>query len=39
SSQEWNNAFQEWIDSHKHQNLPSLSDEAINRENIYGERG
>jgi mannosyltransferase OCH1-like enzyme len=39
SPQEWNNAFQQWIDSHKHKNLPSLSDEAMSRESIYGERG
>lgn len=39
SPQEWNHAFQEWIDSHKDMNLPSLSDEAISRESIYGERG
>ncbi|MDJ0578629.1 hypothetical protein [Crocosphaera sp.] len=39
SPQEWNNAFQEWIDSHRNKNLPCLSDEAISRENIYGERG
>ncbi len=38
SPQEWNNAFQEWIDSHKNMNLPSLSDKAISRESIYGER-
>lgn len=38
SPQEWNHAFQEWIDSHKDMNLPSLSDEAISRETIYGER-
>lgn len=39
SPQEWNHAFQEWIDSHKDMHLPSLSDEAISRESIYGDRG
>ena len=31
--------FREWVESHKALNLPSLSDEAISRESIYGERG
>jgi hypothetical protein len=31
--------FREWVESHKNMNLPSLSDEAISRESIYGERG
>ena len=31
--------FREWVESHKDMNLPSLSDEAISRESIYGERG
>jgi hypothetical protein len=31
--------FREWVESHKDLNLPSLSDEAISRESIYGERG
>lgn len=30
--------FEEWADSHQH-DTPLLSDEAISRENIYGERG
>ncbi|MCT7976061.1 hypothetical protein [Laspinema olomoucense] len=35
---EWVKAFQEWAQSHP-RNQPSLSDEAISRESIYGERG
>lgn len=31
--------FREWVESHKDMNLPFLSDEAISRESIYGERG
>ncbi|CDM94111.1 MAG: hypothetical protein P5702_06595 [Limnospira sp. PMC 1291.21] len=31
-------AFREWAASHP-RNQPSLSDEAISRESIYGERG
>ncbi|MCC5639963.1 hypothetical protein LC593_29875 [Nostoc sp. CHAB 5844] len=37
--QEWIAAFQEWVESHRELNLPALSDEAISRESIYGERG
>jgi len=36
---EWVAAFQEWVESHRGLNLPTLSDEAISRESIYGERG
>lgn len=36
---EWSRAFQEWVDSHRTLNLPTLSDEAISRESIYGDRG
>jgi hypothetical protein len=39
TSTEWSIAFQEWVDSHRTLNLPILSDEAISRESIYGERG
>lgn len=35
---EWAKAFREWAESHPH-NQPYLSDEAISRESIYGERG
>ncbi|MEH1998948.1 MAG: hypothetical protein V7L00_09405 [Nostoc sp.] len=37
--QEWVAAFTEWVESHRGLNLPSLSDEAISRSSIYGERG
>jgi len=37
--EEWVAAFQEWVESHRALNLPTLSDEAISRESIYGERG
>ncbi|MEA5516481.1 hypothetical protein [Nodularia sp. UHCC 0506] len=37
--QEWVTAFQEWVESHRELNLPTLSDTAISRESIYGERG
>jgi hypothetical protein len=37
--QEWVAAFQEWVESHRELNLPTLSDEAISRESIYGEQG
>ena len=36
---EWIEAFREWVESHQSLNLPSLSDKAISRESIYGERG
>jgi hypothetical protein len=36
--EEWVKAFREWAESHP-RNQPSLSDEAISRESIYGERG
>ncbi|OCQ92627.1 hypothetical protein BCD64_07670 [Nostoc sp. MBR 210] len=35
--QEWIAAFQEWVESHRELNLPTLSDEDISRESIYGE--
>lgn len=35
---EWISAFRQWTQSHKALNLPSLSDQAISRESIYGER-
>lgn len=37
--QEWVKAFREWVESHRGRNFPTLSDEAISRESIYGERG
>ena len=36
---EWSIAFKEWVDTHRTLNLPILSEEAINRESIYGDRG
>lgn len=35
---EWVAAFQDWVESHRNLNLPTLSDTAISRESIYGER-
>ncbi len=39
TAEEWSIAFRQWVDSHRTLNLPTLSDEAISRESIYGERG
>jgi hypothetical protein len=39
SPEEWVEEFHNWIESHRALDLPSLSDEAIGRESIYGERG
>ncbi|HEY9851263.1 MAG TPA: hypothetical protein V6D28_17475 [Leptolyngbyaceae cyanobacterium] len=36
--EEWIKAFREWAESHR-RDSPLLSDEAISRESIYGERG
>jgi hypothetical protein len=36
--EEWAKAFREWAESHPRYQ-PFLSDEAISRESIYGERG
>jgi hypothetical protein len=38
TKEEWIAAFREWAESHRN-NSPILSDEAISRESIYGERG
>ena len=35
---EWLSAFNAWMDSHD-PTLPPLSEEAVSRESIYGERG
>ncbi|MGB7445246.1 MAG: hypothetical protein WA919_29595 [Coleofasciculaceae cyanobacterium] len=35
--QEWTEAFSVWVESHRGLALPSLSDEAISRESIYGD--
>ncbi|MGH9822754.1 MAG: FitA-like ribbon-helix-helix domain-containing protein [Blastocatellia bacterium] len=44
SKEEWLNRFNEWMNRHDRydrlgSDLPPLSDEAISRESIYGERG
>ncbi len=39
TAEEWSVAFREWVNSHRGLNFPPLSDEAISRESIYGERG
>lgn len=36
--QEWAKAFREWAETDRG-NMPYLSDEAISRETIYGDRG
>ena len=37
--EEWVRQFREWSQSHAHDNLPVLSDEALSRESIYEDRG
>jgi hypothetical protein len=39
TAEEWSAAFTSWVESHRSLELPSLSDEAISREEMYGERG
>jgi hypothetical protein len=39
SPQEWVEKFRAWSRSHAGERLPILSDEAISREFIYGDRG
>jgi hypothetical protein len=39
SPEEWVREFKAWTRSHAEDNLPPLSDEAISRDFIYGERG
>ena len=39
TSEEWVAEFLAWVEHPRHQNYPMLSDEAIGRESIYGERG
>lgn len=38
TKEEWLKAFNAWMDSHD-PTLPPLSEEAVSRESIYGERG
>lgn len=35
--QEWTQAFSAWVEHHRGLALPSLPDEAISRESIYGD--
>jgi hypothetical protein len=37
--EEWVREFKAWTRSHAEDNLPLLSDEAMSRDFIYGERG
>jgi hypothetical protein len=39
STEEWLLSFQDWVDSHRNLQLPTLADDDISRESIYGERG
>jgi hypothetical protein len=39
SPEEWVREFKAWTRSHAKDDLPLLSDEAISRDFIYGERG
>lgn len=38
SDEEWDKRFEQWTSRHAGSDLPLLSDEAISRESIYGER-
>lgn len=38
TSEERSHIFEQWLKSHSYIKAPPLSDEAINRESIYGER-
>ena len=35
--EEWFRSFSEWVASHRDREFPCLSDEAIDRESIYGD--
>lgn len=37
NSEAWSHRFAAWVESHRELGLPSLSDEAISRESIYGD--
>ncbi len=39
SMEEWGKRFEQWTSRHAGSDLPLLSDEAIGRDSIYGERG
>lgn len=36
--EEWSKEFHQWIDSHKGEDIPVLSEEAMSRESIYPDR-
>ncbi|BAU14513.1 hypothetical protein LEP3755_50610 [Leptolyngbya sp. NIES-3755] len=36
-SERWTQRFTDWVEGHRSLELPSLSDEAISRESIYGD--
>ena len=36
--EEWSAEFHRWVDSHKGEDLPVLSDEAMSRESMYPDR-
>ena len=36
--EEWSCQFHRWIDSHKEEDIPILSDEAMSRESMYPDR-
>jgi hypothetical protein len=38
TKEEWLKSFNAWMDSHDRA-LPSLTDSALNREDLYGDRG
>jgi hypothetical protein len=39
SNEEWDKRFERWTSRHAGSDLPLLSDEAISRDSIYGDRG
>jgi hypothetical protein len=39
NAEKWLLAFDNWLNGHHYLQLPSLSDDDISRESIYGERG
>lgn len=36
--EEWLAEFHRWVDSHKEENIPVLSDDAMSRESMYPDR-
>jgi hypothetical protein len=39
SDEEWDKRFEHWTSRHAGSDLPLLSDEAISRDSIHGDRG